>query len=55
MKISSSNTWLVDEEVSVLGTNNSQNLRIFMKILSQKFTFSRLVNYILLAALAKYS
>ena len=31
-KISSQNASLVDEEVSVLGTNNSQNLVRFMKI-----------------------
>ena len=31
--------WLVDEEVSVLGSNDSQNLRRFTKILSLKFTF----------------
>ena len=38
-KISSQKAWLVDEEVSVLGTSNSRNLGRFMKMLSQKFTF----------------
>ena len=32
------NAWLVDEEVSVLGTNNSQNLGRFTK---QKFTLQK--------------
>ena len=39
MKIYSQNAWLVDEEVSVLGTNNPRNSRTFVRILSQKFCF----------------
>ena len=35
MKNFSQNAWLVDKEVSVLGTNNSQNLGRF----ETKFTF----------------
>ena len=39
MKSSSQNAWLVDEEVSVVDTNISQNFERFTKILSWKFTF----------------
>ena len=38
-KISSQNAWFVDEEVSVLGTNNSWNLTRFTKLLSWKCNF----------------
>ena len=37
MKIYSQNVWLVDEEVSVLGTNNPRNLRTFMRIYHKNF------------------